>query len=164
MNQQERFNKWLNWLFKWEGTVYEDDPSDKGGETKFGVDKRSHPNEDIRNLTRDRAAEIYWNEYWTKCKAHLMPFGVGEVVANIAVNAGHSRAAKWLQAIVGVDQDGSIGNKTLEALGRFQADLVATLLLQRTEQHYRSIAKGRMAKFLRGWINRNDDLRKFIHP
>lgn len=164
MTQQERFNKWLNWLFKWEGTFYENDPDDAGGETKFGVDKRSHPNEDIRNLTRDRAAEIYWNEYWTKCKAHLMPFGVGEVVANIAVNAGHSRAAKWLQAIVGVDQDGSIGNKTLDALGKFQADLVSTLLLQRTEQHYRSIAKGRMAKFLRGWINRNDDLRKFIHP
>ena len=164
MTQQERFNKWLNWLFKWEGTVYENDPDDKGGATRYGVDQRSHPNEDIRNLTRDRAAEIYWNEYWTKCKAHLMPFGVGEVVANISVNAGHSRAAKWLQAIVGVDQDGVIGNKTIEALGKFQADLVSTLLLQRTEQHYRSISKGRMAKFLRGWINRNDDLRKFIHP
>ena len=91
-----------------------------------------------------------------------MPSGVGEVVGNIAVNAGHSRAAKWLQAIVGTTQDGIIGNKTLEALSKFQPDLVATMLIQRTEQHYRSIAKGKLAKFLNGWMNRNDDLRKFI--
>jgi len=169
MNQQERFDKWLSWIFKWEcvfdkkgNVVFEDDPSDSGGITKFGVDQRSHPNEDIRNLTRDRAAEIYWNEYWTKAKAHQMPFGVGEVVGNIAVNAGHGRASRWLQAIVGTAQDGVIGKKTLDALAKFQPDLVATMLLQKTEQHYRSIAKGRLVKFLKGWINRNEDLRKFI--
>ena len=149
MDQHARFTRWLEWLFKWEGTVYENDPDDPGGETRWGIDKRSHPAEDIRHLTRDRAAEIYWNEYWSKCKAHLMPAGVGEVVANIAVNAGHSRASRWLQAVLNVPQDGMIGPKTLE-------------LLQRTEAHYRSIAKGRLAKFLRGWLNRNNDLRSFI--
>jgi len=40
---------------------------------------------------------------------------------------------------------------------------LANALLARTEQHYRSIAKGRLAKFLKGWLNRNNDLRKFIN-
>lgn len=170
MNQHERFNRWLEWIFKWEcvfnekgEVIFEDDPADSGGITKWGIDQRSHPNEDIKNLTRDRAAEIYWNEYWTKSKAHVMPFGVGEVVGNIAVNAGIGRASKWLQTIIGVNPDGVIGPKTIEALSKFQPDLVATMLLQRTEQHYRSIAKGNLAKFLNGWLRRNNDLRKFIN-
>lgn len=162
MNQHERFNRWLDWIFKWEGTSFENDPDDPGGATKFGVDQRSHPNEDIRNLTRDRASEIYWNEYWTKAKAHLMPFGVGEVVGNIAVNAGHGRASRWLQTAVGVPADGVIGNQTLNAVNSTEPDALVNALLQRTEQHYRSIAKGKLSKFLKGWINRNEDLRKFI--
>jgi len=162
MTTDPRFLKWFDWLLQWEGTVYENDPDDPGGATKFGIDKRSHPKEDIRNLTKERAAEIYWNEYWTRCRAHEMPARVGEVVANIAVNAGHGRASKWLQAAVGATPDGVIGQKTLAAVWQADYAELAKALLDRTEQHYRSIAKGRLSKFLRGWLNRNNDLRKFI--
>lgn len=162
MDQHERFTKWLNWILKWEGTTFEDDKDDPGGATKFGIDQRSHPNENIRNLTQDRAAEIYWNEYWTRSKAHLMPLGVGEVVGNIAVNAGLSRASKWLQTDVGATVDGQIGAKTLKAVNEHNPDMLANQLLQQTEAHYRSIAKGPLAKFLKGWLNRNNDLRSFI--
>lgn len=162
MKPDARFLKWFTWLLKWEGTVYENDPEDPGGATKFGIDQRSHPKENIRKLTRERAAEIYWTEYWTRCHAHEMPSGVGEVVASIAVNTGHGRASRWLQAAVGVTVDGDIGPMTLAAVkAKPQAVLVAALL-DRTELHYRSIAKGKMAKFLKGWLNRNDDLRKYI--
>lgn len=160
--QQERFAKWLNWILKWEGTTFENDPDDPGGVTKFGIDQRSHPTENIRNLTRGRAAEIYWNDYWVRSKAHLMPSGVGEVVGNIAVNAGLGRAAKWLQADVGVTVDGQIGDKTLTAVNACDPKALTSHLLQQTENHYRSIAKGKLAKFLGGWLNRNNDLRKFV--
>ena len=106
-----RFKSWFEWLLKWEGTVFENDPDDPGGATKFGIDQRSHPKEDIRNLTRERAAQIYWDEYWTRSKADKMPAKVGEVVANIAVNAGHGRASRWLQHAVGATVDGEIGPK-----------------------------------------------------
>lgn len=162
MDQRERFTKWLNWILKWEGTVFENDEDDPGGATKFGIDQRSHPNENIRNLTRDRAAEIYWDEYWTRSKAHLMPLGVGEVVGNIAVNAGLGRASKWLQADVGVTVDGKIGDKTIAAVKAHNPNMLANQLLQQTEAHYRSIAKGKLAKFLNGWLNRNGDLKRFI--
>jgi len=44
----------IPWLFKWEGTYYEDDKDDPGGATKFGIDQRSHPHVDIRNLTAEQ--------------------------------------------------------------------------------------------------------------
>jgi lysozyme family protein len=46
------------------------------------------------------------------------------VVFDAAVNSGPGRAAKWLQACVGVDPDGGIGPKTLQAVAAFEGDLV----------------------------------------
>lgn len=162
MRTDTRFRQWFDWLMKWEGTTFENDPDDPGGATKFGIDQRSHPNEKIRDLTRERAAEIYWSEYWTKCRAHEMPAKLGEVVANIAVNAGHGRASRWLQEACGITVDGVIGPATMHAVGGHDSNKLADALLKRTEQHYRSIAKGRLAKFLKGWLNRNNDLRRFL--
>jgi lysozyme family protein len=46
-------------------------------------------------------------------------------VFDAAVNSGPGRAAKWLQACVGVEQDGGIGPKTLAAAAAFDpAELV----------------------------------------
>jgi lysozyme family protein len=45
---------------------YVNDPQDPGGETNFGVAKRSHPDVDIKNLTKDGAKEIYYQDYWIK--------------------------------------------------------------------------------------------------
>ena len=45
---------------------YVNDPDDPGGETNFGIAKRSHPDVDIANLTKAGAKEIYKAEYWDK--------------------------------------------------------------------------------------------------
>ena len=37
---------------------YVNDPKDPGGETNFGIAKRSHPDVDIKNLTEEGAKEI----------------------------------------------------------------------------------------------------------
>jgi hypothetical protein len=54
---------------------YSNDPNDPGGETKYGISKHYHPNEDIYNLTLARAKEIYLNEYWAPagCDAASYP-------------------------------------------------------------------------------------------
>jgi lysozyme family protein len=41
-------------------------PSDPGGETNFGITKRSYPDLDIKGLTREDAIAIYWRDWWTK--------------------------------------------------------------------------------------------------
>lgn len=163
MKMSIRFLEFMPWLLQWEGETYENDPDDPGGATKYGIDQRSHPNEDIRNLTKERAYEIYFSEYWTRMRCDQLPRMVGEVCMNIGVNAGKSRAGKWLQAIVGADVDGIIGAGTVRATLRMdRPEWISELLIRRTEEHYRSIARGRLAKFLKGWLNRNNSLREYL--
>ncbi len=52
---------------------YVNDSRDPGGETKYGIAKRYHPDEDIKNLTLERAKEIYLNEYWIPAKCDNTP-------------------------------------------------------------------------------------------
>lgn len=52
---------------------YVNDPRDPGGETKFGISKRSYPREDIKALTRDRAITIYKRDYWDKPGCDKLP-------------------------------------------------------------------------------------------
>lgn len=137
-----RFLKMIPFLWEWEGTRFENDPDDPGGATKFGIDQRSHPKENIRNLTEARAIEIYWNEYWQRYHCEQYPFPMGEVVFNCCVNAGWGRAEKILEA----------GNRD------------ANSFLKAQEQFYRNLAASRAssAKFLKGWLNRTQALRKFL--
>jgi len=154
-----RFDSFFEWLMKWEGEVYENDPDDQGGETKYGIDKVSHPGVDIRSLTRDRAKEIYRRDYWGAVKADSLPGQLDWIIADIAVNNGKARAIKWLQKALGVPADGILGNQTLSAAISAGNNVCADVLRQR-EDFYRSIARGGMAKFLKGWLNRNNDLAK----
>ena len=66
-----KFDKAMEHIFKWEGG-YVNDAKDPGGETKYGICKRSHPTVDIKNLTKDQAKVIYKREYWDKCVAELV--------------------------------------------------------------------------------------------
>ena len=59
----EGFDKAFEFTIGVEGG-YVNDPSDPGGETKFGVSKKSYPNLDIKNLTITQAKEIYYKDYW----------------------------------------------------------------------------------------------------
>lgn len=155
-----RFLNFIGFILEWEGG-YDNDPSDPGGETNFGIDKRSHSGEDIKHLTKQRATEIYFESYWTRCHCEDLPKNVGEVVMNIAVNAGPARAGKWLQRAVGANIDGDIGQETVNASNRAGSG-VAVILLDDTEEHYRSIARGKLAKYLHGWLNRNNSLRAWV--
>jgi len=162
MKFSDRFLNWIEFVFRWEGEYYENDPDDAGGETKFGIDKRSHPEEDIRHLTAQRAREIYHDDYWLKVRADDLPMGIGEIVADIAVNSGVNRASRWLQRIVGTSEDGIIGPMTITATVMRNKHAVEEALLDRRDEFYVSIARGSQAKYLRGWLNRNRDLRRLV--
>lgn len=107
---------------------YVNDPKDPGGETKFGISKRSHPSEDIANMTLDRAKEIYLRDYWKPLGCELMPIPVSLCVFDAGVNCGIGRAAKWLQEAVGADADGKVGPKTIAAIGGYDPRLVGVMV------------------------------------
>lgn len=92
---------------------YVNHPSDPGGETNMGISKRSYPHENIKGMTRARAAEIYRRDYWQPVRGDDLPAGLDLVAFDPAVNSGVSRGAKWLQGALGVAQDGKIGPATI---------------------------------------------------
>lgn len=65
------FNEAYDRLISSEGG-YVNNPLDPGGETKFGISKRSYPTLDIAALTRERAAEVADD-------GHIGPVTVGAV-------------------------------------------------------------------------------------
>lgn len=94
---------------------YVNDPVDPGGETKYGISKRSYPHLDIKALTWKQAADIYRRDYWDAVSGDDLPSGLDLVAFDAAVNSGVSRGAKWLQRALGVKQDGRIGPQTIKA-------------------------------------------------
>ena len=45
---------------------YVNNPADPGGETNWGISKRSYPDVDIANLTREGAKAIYLRDFWQR--------------------------------------------------------------------------------------------------
>jgi lysozyme family protein len=114
MNFDEAFEK----LIGNEGG-YVNDLRDPSGETKHGISKRAHPNEDIKGLTLERAKQIYLTEYWGPAGCESVPPALKFDLFDMAVNSGIIQAVKTLQKTVNETQDGILGPKTLRALTSF---------------------------------------------
>jgi lysozyme family protein len=123
---KDNFESVLAHVLEHEGG-YVNHPSDPGGRTNKGVTQKvweewvGHDVDEktMRGLTVEMVAPLYKAKYWDKVKGDDLPSGVDYVVFDAAVNSGPGRAVKWLQACVGVEQDGGIGPKTLAAVNGF---------------------------------------------
>jgi lysozyme family protein len=127
----------IPWLFQWEGTTFENDPDDPGGATKFGIDQRSHPGVNIRDLTALEATDIYWGEYVKTGSVKMRP-PMDWGYFNACVNCGKSRADKLLVQ----------ANGTAYGFLSAQRSFYIGLVNHREESR----------KYLRGWLNRLNDL------
>jgi lysozyme family protein len=159
----DAFTKSVEFSLKWEGG-YSNDPLDPGGETRYGISKRSYPEVDIKKLTRLDALEIYRRDFWGKAKCNLMKYPLSMVHFDCAVNSGVHQAAVLLQRALGVADDGNIGPKTLAAIQQADADVLATLAIDEREHFYRALVQRtpQLSRFLAGWINRIESLREAI--
>jgi lysozyme family protein len=88
---------------------YVNDPNDPGGETKWGISKRSYPHLHIGTLTREDARAIYKRDFWDRIDADRMYDGVAFQCFDFAVNSGIGTAVRYLQRAVGVADDGRWG-------------------------------------------------------
>jgi len=137
---------------------YSNNPNDPGGETNFGISKRSYPNLDIRNLTREKAREIYLNDFYKHFKLdYLKNHELTLQVFDMVVNSG-DRGIKILQKLIAAVPDGIIGLRTLEKLNReilSGRDLVTAYKLGRIE-YYTKLAQNKKAyrSFFLGWVVR----------
>ena len=118
------FDKALALVLEHEGG-YVNDPHDPGGETNRGVTKavydayrkvRGRGPQSVKHISDAELKAIYRFQYWDKVQGDYLPSGLDYAVFDFAVNSGVSRASKYLQAVLGVAQDGVIGAKTLAAI------------------------------------------------
>lgn len=131
---------------------YVNHPADPGGETKFGITKRSYPSEDIAGMTLDRAKTIYLRDYWGPAGCDAAPDQVRFDLFDMAVNAGVRKAVLTMQKAVGETEDGILGPRTLQAMQSMpSARLVARFNGHRLE-HMASLPT--WPSFGRGWARR----------
>lgn len=102
---------------------YTNDPTDRGGETKYGISKRAHPNLDIAGLTLAQARVVYLRGYWLPCGCDVLPHETSLAVFDLAVNAGRWAAIRDLQLALGVNADGVLGPRTLAAIDALEGEL-----------------------------------------
>nr|WP_295941164.1 glycosyl hydrolase 108 family protein [uncultured Acidovorax sp.] len=131
---------------------YVNDPNDPGGETKWGISKRSYPHLNIKDLTRQDAIAIYQRDFWQRVQGDKLPVPFVFQALDAAVNHGIGNAVRWMQRAAGVADDGVIGPVTLAAVARQEpADLVLNFNAERLE-FYAKLQT--FDHFGRGWTRR----------
>lgn len=153
-----RFNTCVKRLIEIEGG-YVDHPDDPGGQTKFGISQHAYTGLNIAAITRKEAKQIYHKDYWVACCCEDLLPGLDWMVFDTAVNQGVVTAAKILQSVLRVTEDGIIGPVTMNALNRIHAtyDLAKIIdqyaakrgVLYGSVQHFGTFGVGWMRRLMR---------------
>lgn len=97
---------------------------DEGGPTNLGITQtllnnfnkqRGLPSEDVRDLQIPKVRQVFKEEFFERPKFNLLPENVGSLQFDFGVQSSPKRATKSLQKIVGTEQDGKVGPKTIKA-------------------------------------------------
>lgn len=158
------------------------DKDDPGGETKYGISKRSHPKLDIKTLTKKQAQQIYQADYIEPIidqiinKVGFTNLQDKEVLLLMLVDAsvqhGKSRMIKFLQKALNslnitefpaLTVDGACGHKTTNRLDVILSldlfsELCAMYIHHRLKFYTKLSTKKRNKKYLLGWVRRVNDL------
>lgn len=133
---------------------YVNNPKDPGGETKYGISKRSYPQEDIAALTLSRAKLLAYRDYWGPAGCDALPKECRFTMFDLAYNSGPKTAVRMLQSVVGADVDGVLGPRTLAAVNSMPPLRVAARLegaridfiTNQPDQWWREFGKGLMRR------------------
>lgn len=126
--------------------------NDPGGETKWGISKRSYPSLNIATLTREDAKQIYRKDFWLRINADKLPDSVAYQLLDFAINSGISTAIRYFQRALGVADDGHFGPVSQAAANSMsEADMVLRINAERLELMVK--LKG-WDRFGRGWARR----------
>lgn len=146
------FNLAIPVVLKNEGG-YVNNPSDPGGETKYGISKASYPYVDIANLTVGQATAIYMKDFWLF--GGIVNQAVATKLFDSYVNMRHA-AIKIAQQVAGVVVDGGYGPHTEAAINAMDPFVFLSNFRAGLAYHYRAIAAANQAeaKFLKDWLER----------
>lgn len=145
---------------------YVNHPRDPGGATNKGITQRTYDDwrrsqgqtlRSVRDIADAEVEAIYRRDYWNKVRGDELPEGVAYAVFDFAVNSGVSRAVKFLQAVLGVEQDGIVGPATIAAARASPRHAIEALMDKRL-----AFLRGleTFDTFGRGWTARCGDVRR----
>lgn len=164
------FDLYFETLIKHEGG-FVNHPKDPGGATNLGITDKLDGKTDglvdvngdskgdvkIKELRKDQAKLIYKRLFWDALKAdEIKSQSVAEILFDFAVNSGVGTAARAIQKIVNVAQDGNIGPKTLLEINKKEASQLFEEIKTFRKQFYARIivANPKLKTFEKGWNNR----------
>lgn len=155
---------------------YSNDPDDHGGRTMYGITEEvfkdairrgiiSPIKTDVREITLEQAKAIYLFDYWHKLRLNSVSDSmIAAEIFDTAVNMGRTAATRICQRALNylgeeLDEDGIMGDKTLEALNRWsRKDKRALFICLNGFQFARYVAivegNGTQHRFVRGWTKR----------
>ena len=160
MVNDKEFNQILNeYIIPNEGGL-SDKPNDRGKLTKFGISKNTYPNEDILNLTRERANAIIYRDFYKWNGLNKLPYPIRGFVVDYGMPSSPLNAIKTVHKVLGLPSNGNIiGPATMEKLKNFSQQDYEKFLEQYKQsmlEYYNNIVKNDSTQKgnLEGWLNR----------
>ena len=139
---------------------YVNNPADPGGETQWGIAKRSYPTVNIKTLTRDGAKAIYLRDFWAPVASKVSDSALCFQVLDAAVNHGIGNAIRMLQRAIGVADDGAFGPASVAALAARDPHDVHLLFMAERFEFWAKLKT--FDTFGRGWVRRGAQNLRFL--
>lgn len=177
-----RFRSAVDFLLTHEGGLV-DDRADPGGVTNYGVSLRFARStgdldgdgrldldidgdgdvdaEDIRRMTRDDAADVYWLHWWNRYDYGSLHLTLATKLLDLSVNMGSAQAHKVVQRAARAHghplvDDGQLGPKSRAVLSSISSSDFLPAVRSEAAGFYRGLVVLRplSSKYLSGWLNR----------
>ena len=161
-------------ILSWEGKKYTNNPTDKGGPTKYGVTLdtwKKHgrdldgdgviTEEDVKLITEADATRVMKEQYWDLVHAdEIHSQSIANLIVDFVWGAGRKNAVTIIQEVVGVERDGIMGNITIGAINAQDPVDLFNRLHARRQVYYQNVVKAHpeQATFLKGWLRRLDSI------
>ena len=141
--------------------AYTNDPSDSGGETKWGISKTSHPHLNIKTITYTQAVDIYKEQYYNELYDYIKSDGIAFKLFDMGVLSGPKRAVVTLQKAIKscgytISVDGNFGPITLTATNIIDEKILYDKYVKEFDTWFNRlvIKYTKNKKYLKGWLNR----------
>lgn len=156
--------KLIPFILKWEGG-FANHPNDKGGATNKGITIatfRQYMGQDatvaqLKAMTNEQWETIFKKGFWFPFKGdYIMNQSIANICVDWAWGSGTRTAIKQVQRLVGVTDDGIVGNITLSAINNANSKKLFEKIKSARLSFVEAIVRRDPTQkvFLKGWRNR----------
>lgn len=149
------------------------DPDDSGGATNAGITQRTYDKfrktrglsvQPVIRIAREEVEEIYKEGYWKASRAAFLAWPLNLAVFDTAVNFGPGRSNQFVAKALGLKASTKWSPEASNRIhGADPCELALKIVEQRIAWRHKRVAeKPSQQKFLKGWLRRDEALRKEI--